>query len=91
MEKYINNPKQVFLQKDTIKKTACNRSSFLLFKTVVSSCYPERISNKQVVLCLKKQWFLAIYGNLSSFKQNIPNKNMQGAHVTQKQAQMTLA
>ena len=66
MEKYINNPKQGFLQKDTIKKTAC---------TEVHFCYSKQ---------LKNQWFLAIYGNLSYFKQNIPNKNMQGAHVTQK-------
>ena len=50
MEKHINNPKQGFLQKDTIKKTVCHRSSFLLFKTVVSCSDPERISIKQVVL-----------------------------------------
>ena len=50
MERYINNPKQGFLQKDIIKKTACHRSSFLLFKTVVSYSDRERISIKQVVL-----------------------------------------
>ena len=50
MEKYINNSKQGFLQKVTIKKTACHRSSFLLFKIGVSCSNPERISIKQVVV-----------------------------------------
>ena len=43
MEKYIDSPKQGFLQKDTIKKIACHRSSFLLFKTVLSCSDPEQI------------------------------------------------
>ena len=50
MEKYINNPKQAFLQKDTIKEAACHRSSFLLFKTVVPCSDAKWISIKQVVL-----------------------------------------
>ena len=30
--------------------------------------------------CLKKQWFLAVYGNLSFFKEKMTNKNMQDAY-----------
>ena len=82
MEKYINNPKQGSLQKVTIKKTACHRSSFLWFKKVVSCSNPEWISIKQS--------FLAIYGNLSYFKQKNANKNTQGVHISQKQSQVTL-
>ena len=53
MQKYINNPKQGFLQKVAIKKTPCHRSSFLLFETVVSCSDPEQIFIKQVVLFWK--------------------------------------
>ena len=53
MEKYINNPKQAFLQKVTIRKTACHRSSFFLFKAVVCCSDPEWISIKKVVLVWK--------------------------------------
>ena len=50
MEKYTNNPKLGFLQKVTIKKTACHRSSFLLFKIGASCSDPEWIFIKQVVV-----------------------------------------
>ena len=53
MEKYINNPKQGYLQKVTVKKTACHRSSSLWFKKVISCSDPERISIKQVVVVWK--------------------------------------
>ena len=53
MEKYINNPKHAFLQKVTVRKTACHRSSFFLFKAVVSCSDPEWISIKKVVLVWK--------------------------------------
>ena len=43
-------------------------------KQVVSCSDPEWTSIKQVVL-LKNRWFLAIYDNFSSFKQNIANKH----------------
>ena len=50
MQKYINHPKQEFLEKAAIyQKNECRRGLYLLFQPVVPCSDPERISIKQVV------------------------------------------